>query len=109
MKNLQTNLDINELSKNKEEFKRFLVAITGMDQYTYHNKWQIDKLISDFSSMDKRLLSKMTYDYNTRVKRLESGVELNQKFLSTVANNYRPDPSFYKPYTQKELDDLAYY
>ena len=109
MKNLQTNLDINELSKNKEEFKRFLVAITGMDQYTYHNKWQIDKLISDFSTMDKRLLSKMTYDYNTRVKRLESGVELNQKFLSTVSNNYRPDPSFYKPYTQKELDDLAYY
>ena len=109
MKNLETNIDINELSKNKEEFKRFLVAITGFDHYTYHNKWQIDKLIYDYSNMDKRLLSKMTYDYNTRVKRVQEGVDLNQKFLTTISNKYKPDFSFFQAYTQKELDDAAYY
>ena len=108
MKNLVTNLDINELSKNFGEFKRYLVAITGMEYYSYHNRWAIDKIIYDYSNMDKRLLSKMTYDYNTRVKRLESGVELNQSVLSTILSQYKPDPSFYKKYTQKEIDDLAY-
>ena len=45
MKNLETNLDINELSKNFDEFKRYLVAITGMEYYSYHNRWAIDKII----------------------------------------------------------------
>ena len=108
MKNLQTNLDINELSKNKEEFKRFLVSINGMEKYCYHNRWQIDKIIYDYSNMDKRLLSKMTYDYNTRVKRLEEGVALNQKFLSTILNQYKPDSSLYQGYDQKEIDNLSY-
>ena len=108
MKNLQTNLDINELSKNKEEFKRFLVAINGMEKYSYYNRWQIDKIIYDYSNMDQKLLSKMTYDYNTRVKRLEEGVALNQKFLSTILTQYKPDSSFYKGYNQKEIDDLSY-
>jgi carnosine N-methyltransferase len=108
MKNLQTNLDINELSKNKEEFKRFLVSINGMEKYCYHNRWQIDKIIYDYSNMDKRLLSKMTYDYNTRVKRLEEGVALNQKFLSTILSQYKPDSSFYQGYDQKEIDNLSY-
>ena len=79
MKNLETNIDYKELSKNGTEYKRFLVSINGMEQYTYHNKWQIDKLIYDYSYMDKRLLSKMTYDYNTRVKRVEEGVALSVK------------------------------
>ena len=108
MKNLETNLNPTELSKDKEEFKRFLVALNGMEKYSYHNRWQIDKIIYDYSNMDKRLLSKMTYDYNTRVKRLESGVELNQKFLSTIISKHNIDPSYYKQYNQKEIDDLAY-
>ena len=108
MKNLQTNLEINELSKNKEELKRFIVAITGMDYYSYYNRYQIDKIISDYSKMDKRLLSKMTYDYKTRVKRLESGLELNQKFLTTIVSKYRLDPSFYNKYSKREIDDLSY-
>ena len=108
MKNLQTNIDYKELSKNGTEYKRFLVAINGMEKYTYHNRWQIDKLIYDYSYMDKRLLSKMTYDYNTRVKRVEEGVQLNQKFLTTVSSQFKPEPSYYKGFNQRELDELAY-
>ena len=48
MKNLETNIDYKELSKNGTEYKRFLVSINGMEKYTYHNKWQIDKLIYDY-------------------------------------------------------------
>lgn len=108
MKTLLTNLDPDKLSKDKEELKRFIIALTGMEKYSYHNRWQIDKIIYDYSNMDKRLLSKMTYDYNTRVKRLESGVELNQKFLSTIFSQYKVDSYFYKDFNQKEIEDTAY-
>ena len=108
MKNLETNIDYKELSKNGVEYKRFLASINGMERYTYHNKWQIDKLIYDYSYMDKRLLSKMTYDYNVRVKRVEDGVALNQKFLTTVSSQYKPEPSYYKGFNQRELDEIAY-
>jgi carnosine N-methyltransferase len=108
MKNIQTNLDINEISKDKNELKRYIISLTGMEKYSQHNRWQIEKITYDYSNMDKRLLSKMTYDYNTRVKRLEEGVELNQKFLTTIFSQYKPDASFYKQFPQKEIDDTAY-
>ena len=108
MKNLETNLDPKELSKNPEEFKRFLIALRTMDYYTYHNRWQIDKIISDYTSIDKKYLSKMTYDYNIRVKRLENAIDENQAFLSEICKKYQPDPVFLKNYNEKELDDLSY-
>ena len=108
MKNLETNLDPKELSKNPEEFKRFLIALRTMDNYTYHNKWQIDKINNDYSNLDKKYLSKMTYNYKTRVKRLEEAIDSNQGFLSEIAKKYQPDPSYLNNFNQKEIDDLSY-
>jgi len=106
---LETNLDPKELSKNPEEFKRFLVAIDAMELYSYHNYyWQIDKLYKDFSSLDKKYLEKMTYDYGERGKRLEDAIGLNQYFLNEIAQLYKPDSTFYEKYDMKEIDDLAY-
>ena len=108
MKKLTTNLDPVTLSKDSEEFKRFLVALTTMQYYSYHNRWQIDKIIYDYSNLDKKYLSKMTYDYRTRVKRLEEAMILNQAFLTEISSKYIPAQSYYNKYYQKELDDLAY-
>ena len=108
MKKLETNLNPEELSKNPDELRRFLVAIKTMQNYQYHNRWQIDKLNYDFSYLDKKFLSKMTYDYKTRVKRLEEAVKNNQIFLSEISQKYQPDPSYFSKYTRKELDDAAY-
>ena len=108
MQNLKTNLDPQILSKNPEEFKRFLIALRAMYYYTYHNHWQIEKLSKDYSSLDKKYLSKMTYDYNTRVNRLEDAMALNQYFLTEITNNYWPDESYTKTFNQKDLDDQSY-
>ena len=105
---LETNLDPKELSKNPEEFKRFLVAIDAMELYSYHNYWQIDKLYNDFYSLNKKYLEKMNYDYETRGKRLEDAMGLNQYFLNEIAQLYKPDSSYYNKYDMKEIDDLAY-
>jgi len=108
MKKLETNLDPKDLSKNPEEFKRFLIALREMELYTYHNTWQVDKINYDYSSLDKKYLEKMTYDYKTRVKRLQDAMAVNQTFLNEIYKKYLPDSSYYANYNQKELDDLAY-
>ena len=108
MKKLETNLDPNELSKNPQEFKRFLIALKGMEFYSLYNKWQIEKLKYDYSNMNKKFLEKMSYDYKIRVKRLEEAMKLNQIFLSEIAKKYKPDESLIKNYDQKKIDDMAY-
>ena len=108
MKKLETNLDPKELLKNPEDFKRFLIALREMELYTYHNTWQVDKINYDYSSLDKKYLEKMTYDYKTRVKRLQDAMAVNQTFLNEIYKKYLPDSSYYANYSQKELDDLAY-
>ena len=108
MKQLITNINPEILSKSPEEFKRFLVALNTMENYTSHNRWQIDTINYDYKYLDKKFLSKMKYDYKTRVQRLENAMDENQVFLTQIAKKYKPDPSYYKKYDEKELDELAY-
>jgi carnosine N-methyltransferase len=79
-----------------------------MELYTYHNKWQVDKINYDYSNLNKKYLEKMTYDYKTRVKRLLDAMAVNQTFLNEIYKKYIPDSSYYANYNQKELDDLSY-
>jgi len=109
MKNLETNLSPEILSKNQEDFKRFLTALYSMENYINHNKFQTEAIIKDYSSMDPRYLSKLSYDYKKRVARLNEAYKLNQSFLSTVASKYKPDPSYSKDISQKEIENSAYY
>ena len=108
MKQLETNLSPEKLSKNPEEFKRFLIALNCMENYIYQNLYVIDTLNKDYQSIDKKYLSKMPYDYRTRIKRLEEAFDLNQKFLKEIAEKYKPDPSFLKNISLQEIGDTAY-
>ena len=108
MKKLETNIDPKELSKDQDEFKRFFIAIRGMELYSYQNYWQVDKISYDFSSLDKNYLEKMNYDYKTRIKRLYEAMGLNQIFLTEISNKYYPDDSLIKQFNQNEIDNLSY-
>jgi carnosine N-methyltransferase len=107
-KQLITNLNPEILSKNPEEFKRFLVALKAMENYTSHNRWQIDLLNNDYENLGEKYLSKMKYDYKERVKRVENAMDENQIFLSQISKEYKPDPSYLKQYNETEINDLAY-
>ena len=54
MNKLETNLNPEVLSKNHEEFKRFLIALSCMENYLYQNRYQIDILNRDYPSIDKK-------------------------------------------------------
>ena len=108
MKKLETNLRPEILSKNPEEFKRFLIALNCMEYYLYQNRYQIELLKKDFSSLDKKYLDKMSYDYKTRIKRLEEAQNQNQIFLKEIAKKYKPDSSFLKNIDEKDIANTAY-
>ena len=108
MKKLETNLRPEIVSKNPEEFKRFLIALNCMEYYLYQNRYQIDLLKKDFSSLNKKYLEKMSYDYKTRIKRLEEAQNQNQIFLKEIAKKYKPDSSFLKNIDEKDIANTAY-
>ena len=108
MKKLETNLRPEIVSKNPEEFKRFLIALNCMEYYLYQNRYQIELLKKDFSSLDKKYLEKMSYDYKTRIKRLEEAQNQNQIFLKEIAKKYKPDSSFLKNIDEKDIANTAY-
>ena len=108
MKKLETNLSPQILSKDPEEFKRFLCAIDSMENYIFQNKYQVDALNKDYSSLDKKYLSKMKYDYKTRIKRLEEAYNLNQIFLKKISQLYKPNPSYLKNISMEEIKKNSY-
>ena len=108
MKNLETNLSPETLSKNPEEFKRFLIALNCMENYITQNKYKIDALNKDFPSLDKKYLEKIPYSYKTRVSRLEEAYKLNQVFLTEIAKKYKPDETYTKNITKKDYENSAY-
>ena len=108
MKKFETNLSPEILSKDPEEFKRFLVALNCMENYISQNRYVIDRINKDYPLIDKKYLNKMSYDFKTRIKRLEEAYNLNQIFLKEISQKYKPDPSFLKNIKQEDINNEAY-
>ena len=108
MKKLETNLSPEILSKDPEEFKRFLISLDCMDTYIYQNKYQIEALNKDYPNLNKKYLSKMNYDYKTRIKRLEEAYNLNQIFLQKIAYIYKPNTSYLKNFNLQDIQKASY-
>jgi carnosine N-methyltransferase len=108
MQKLETNLSPEILSKDPEEFKRFLIALDCMNTYIFQNKYQIEALKKDYPNLNKKYLSKMKYDYQTRIKRLEEAYSLNQIFLQKIAYVYKPNPSYLKNYNLQDIQNASY-
>ena len=108
MEKLETNLSPEILSKDPEEFKRFLIALDCMDTYIYQNKYKIEALIKDYPNLNKKYLSKMNYNYKTRIKRLEEAYNLNQIFLQKIAYIYKPNTSYLKNFNLQDIQTASY-
>ena len=102
MKKLETNLSPEILSKNPDEFKRFLTALDCMENYASQNKYIIDTVNNSYSKIDKKYLDKMSYDYKTRVKRLEEAINNNQIFLKEIATKFKPEEKYLQNVSIKE-------
>ena len=68
-----------------------------------NNQIDFDEIYKEFKSVKnsifvEKIFQKMNYDYETRGKRLEDAMGLNQYFLNEIAQLYKPDSSYYNKY-----------
>lgn len=95
-KNLLVELNPEELIKNKEEFKRFLSVINSLEEYYSKEIKLIEKMDKDFEQLDKKHLSKLSFNYKDRITRLKSCLSHNQNILNNLIKLYKPPPIYYK-------------
>lgn len=110
-KKFTTNTNITQLVQNQENLNNYLAAIDTMEKYTKNtNDYDVYRIEYNFGKIDKKYLSKMSYNYKDRVKRLKASVELNQKFLTEIAQTFKPPEIFYKDQkiNMEEIKKLSY-
>ena len=86
------NVDLNpeNISKNKQEFDRFLIALNTMECYYNEACWYINKIENDWCKLPKYQLDKVPFDFRDMVKRQRETTVKNNEFLCKVVNTYRP-------------------
>jgi carnosine N-methyltransferase len=108
MKKLETNLDASILGQDKDELKRLIITLYAMENYKYHNRYQIEKFNYDVSNIDQKYIGRLNYDIKQRIQLLDQAMTLNQNMLLEIVKNYWPDDSYLKNYNNKELLDQSY-
>jgi carnosine N-methyltransferase len=95
-KNLIIDLTPETLSKNQNEFKRFLAVIQSMESYGPDTLKEASKMEKDFEIINSKYpYPKYPFNYKERITRLKQAIELNQSFLNELIKIYKPPPSYY--------------
>ena len=95
-KNLIVDLSPEKLIEDKEEFKRFLSAISALEEYSSNELKRIEKMEKDFGQLEQKYISKLSFNYKDRISRLKSCLSHNQNIFNNLIKRYKPPPSFYK-------------
>ena len=94
--NLIIDLTPETLSKNQNEFKRFLAVIQSMESYGPDTLKEASKMEKDFEIINSKYpYPKYPFNYKERITRLKQAIELNQSFLNELIKIYKPPPSYY--------------
>lgn len=102
-KNLIVDLNPDNLIKNEKEFKRFLSVIAALEQYTTDGLKEINKMDKNIELIDKKYLSKLSFNYKDRITRLKEALSHNQNLFNDLIKIYKPPSSYY---TNIDLDEI---
>lgn len=103
-----TNLNPDKIfNENRAEFIRFISSIKTMEMYYMDSHKFLDKMSHNFGAIGEKFLSKMSYDYKERIKRVSESITLNQEFFNPLIQKYKPSPSYYEQLTREELNSLS--
>lgn len=100
---LVIDLDPAKLSQDKEEFKRFLSVISAMELYSIEATKYMEKMEQDFQKIDGKYISKLSFNYKDRIKKIKDSITHNQNLLNQIIKIYKPPPSFYEGIDQEEI------
>ena len=95
--NLIIDLNPEKLSKDPEEFKRFLAVIKAMESYGPDNLEEAEKMEKDFEIINSKYpYPKYSFNYEERISRWKSSIKHNQSFINELIKIYKPPPSYYE-------------
>ena len=95
--NLIIDLNPEKLSKDPEEFKRFLAVIKAMESYGPDNLEEAEKMEKDLEIINSKYpYPKYSFNYEERISRWKSSIKHNQSFINELIKIYKPPPSYYE-------------
>ena len=92
--------------KNIYPYAPLQLCLLFMNYETYHY-YIPQKIEENYKKLDKKYLDKLPFKYQDKIKKVKEGLNINQKFFSTIASLYYNKFSFVQ-LTDKEIDDFQY-
>ena len=87
---------------------RFKIVIREMLDYTRNCSYIISGLEKNYSSLSKKHLDKLPFNYKERIEKVKKGIELNQIFYNKVASLYALEFD-HLSYTKEEYEEHRYF
>ena len=87
---------------------RFKIVIREMLDYTRNCSYIISGLEKNYSSLSKKHLDKLPFNYKERIEKVKKGIELNQMFYNKVASLYALEFD-HLSYTKDEYEEHRYF
>ena len=87
---------------------RFKIVIREMLDYTRNCSYIISGLEKNYSSLSKKHLDKLPFNYKERIEKVKKGIELNQMFYNKVASLYALEFD-HLSYTKEEYEEHRYF
>ena len=87
---------------------RFKIVIREMLDYTRNCSYIISGLEKNYSSLSKKHLDKLPFNYKERIEKVKKGIELNQIFYNKVASLYALEFD-HLSYTKEEHEEHRYF
>jgi carnosine N-methyltransferase len=87
---------------------RFKIVIREMLDYTRNCSYIISGLEKNYSSLSKKHLDKLPFNYKERIEKVKKGIELNQIFYNKVASLYALEFDHLN-YTKEEYEEHRYF
>ena len=87
---------------------RFKIVIREMLDYTRNCSYIISGLEKNYSSLSKKHLDKLPFNYKERIEKVKSGIKLNQDFYNKVASLYGSEFD-HLSYTKEEYEEHRYF
>ena len=87
---------------------RFKIVIREMLDYTRNCSYIISGLEKNYSSLSKKHLDKLPFNYKERIEKVKKGIELNQIFYNKVAPLYALEFE-HLLFTKEEHEDHRYF
>ena len=95
---------------NKDHFMaiRFKIVLQEMLNYSKNCGYIERDLEKAYSSLTKKHLEKLNFNYKDKIEKVKKGVQLNQDFYSKVASLYTPKFDYIKV-TNEEYEEHRYF